>query len=85
MRNYITGRLGYNLGNCRYGLLVMDLWEHSGFHCRERLEVKVGRKWVRTRMEMDMEKNWYLVGTPYHGNLEFVQARMEKEKAFVAR
>ena len=63
MRNYITGRLGYNPGNCRYGLLVM----------------------VRTRMEMDMEKNWYLVGTPYHGNLEFVQARMEKEKAFVAR
>ena len=45
----------------------------------------MGSKWVRTRMEMDMEKNWYLVGTPYHGNLEFVQARMEKEKAFVAR
>lgn len=29
MRNYITGRLGYNPRNRRYGLLVMDLWEHN--------------------------------------------------------
>ena len=36
---YITGRLGYNSQNDRYGLLVSDLWEHNGFHCGERLEV----------------------------------------------
>ena len=29
----ITGRLGYNSANDRYGLLVSDLWEHDGFHC----------------------------------------------------
>ena len=33
-----TGRLGYNSVNDRYGLLVSDLWEHSGFHCGEGLE-----------------------------------------------
>lgn len=32
---YITGRLGYNSENGRYGLLVSDLWEHEGFHCGE--------------------------------------------------
>ena len=26
----ITGRLGYNSANDRYGLLVSDLWEHDG-------------------------------------------------------
>ena len=25
----ITGRLGYNSANDRYGLLVSDLWEHD--------------------------------------------------------
>ena len=29
----IEGRLGYNSENGRYGLLVSDLWEHTGFHC----------------------------------------------------
>jgi hypothetical protein len=33
----IIGRLGYNSENKRYGLLVSDLWEHSGFHCGEGL------------------------------------------------
>lgn len=26
-------RLGYNGANGRYGLLVSDLWEDTGFHC----------------------------------------------------
>lgn len=33
--NKIEGRLGYNSENGRYGLLVSDLWEHTGFHCGE--------------------------------------------------
>ena len=42
-----TGRLGYNSVNDRYGLLVSDLWEHSGFHCGEGLEVmEIGRAHV---------------------------------------
>lgn len=48
----ITGRLGYNSANDRYGLLVSDLWEQEGFHCGEVLEVMVDDKWQKTRMEM---------------------------------
>ena len=29
------GRLGYNYENGRYGLLSMDLWIDTGFHCGE--------------------------------------------------
>ena len=74
----IEGRLGYNSENGRYGLLVSDLWEHIGFHCGECLEVKVDDKWVKTRMEMDIDRNWYLVDTPYTGDLEYVRARIQE-------
>ena len=33
-------------------------------------------KWVETRMEMDVARNWYLVGTPYRGDLEYIRARI---------
>lgn len=42
MRNKAQGRLGYNAENERYGLLVSDLWENSGFHCGECIEVLIG-------------------------------------------
>ena len=45
------GRLGYNCENGRYGLLSMDLWIDTGFHCGEGLEVLVDDEWVQTRME----------------------------------
>ena len=70
------GRLGYNSRNGRYGLLAMDLWLDTGVHCGECLEVMVDDKWVKTRMEMDIDRNWYLVGTPYRGNLEYIRARI---------
>lgn len=35
----------------------------------------VGDEWVQTRMEMNLAREWYLVGTPYCGDLEYVQAR----------
>lgn len=76
MAKNIMGRLGYNSQNDRYGLLVSDLWEHDGFHCGETLEVMVDDEWVQTRMEMSFEQEWYLVGTPYRGNLEYVRARI---------
>ena len=77
----VEGRLGYNSRNDRYGLLVSDLWEVEGFHCGEGMEVLVDDKWVNTRMEMDWRTEgnfWYLVGTPYYGNLEYVRARINK-------
>ena len=70
------GRLGYNCNNGRYGLLSADLWIDTGFHCGEGLEVLVDDKWVPTRMEMNPAREWYLVGTPYCGDLEYVQARI---------
>ena len=77
----ITGRLGYNSQNERYGLLVSDLWENNGFCCGERLEVLVDGEWVKTRMEMAWESDgnkWYLVGTQYKGDLEYIKARIDK-------
>lgn len=74
----IEGRLGYNDENARYGLLVSDLWENTGFHCGECLEVLVDDEWVETRMEMSIDKEWYLVGTPYCGDLEYVRVRIKK-------
>lgn len=81
-KQYLTGRLGYNVDNDRYGLLISDLWENDGFHCGESFEVMVNDEWVVTRMEMALEQDvskWYLVGTPYKGDLEYVRARIKKE------
>ena len=64
------GRLGYNCENDRYGLLSMD------FHCGECLEVLVDDQWLQTRMEMNLAREWYLVGTPYCGDLECIRARI---------
>lgn len=75
----IEGRLGYNNSNDRYGLLASDLWENDGLHCGEPIEVLVEDKWITTRIEMDRTESgsyWYLVGTPYYGDLEYVRARM---------
>ena len=70
------GRLGHNRSNGRYGLLSSDLWIDTGFHCREGLEVLLDDEWVQTRMEMNLAREWYLVGTPYCGDLEYVQVRI---------
>ena len=61
------GRLGYNSSNGRYGILSSDLWIDTGLHCGECLQILMDGKWVQTRMEMDVARNWYLVGTPYRG------------------
>ena len=70
------GRLGYNSYNKRYGLLSSDLWIDTGFHCGECLEVLLDDERVQTRMEMNPAREWYLVGTPYCGDLEYIRARI---------
>lgn len=78
----IEGRLGYNRTNNRYGLLVMDLWENDGFHCGESMEVMVNGEWVPSRMEMARDErgsHWYLVNTPFRGDLEFVKVRLKND------
>ena len=72
------GRLGYNSYNKRYGLLSSDLWIDTGLHCGECLEVLVDDQWVKTRMEMNLAREWYLIGTPYCGDLEYVRARIRE-------
>ena len=52
--NKVQGRLGYNAENERYGLLVSDLWENSGFHCGECMEVLVGNQWVDIKLYLNM-------------------------------
>ena len=75
------GRLGYNSYNKRYGLLSSDLWIDTGFHCGECLEVLLDDEWVQTRMEMNPAREWYLVGTPYCGDL--VQKFLNKWTIFL--
>ena len=75
----IEGRLKYDFDSDRYGLFGSKGFERSGFHCGETMEVLLDRKWVETRIEMDWSdsgQNWYLVGTPFYGNLENVTARI---------
>lgn len=76
VKGYITGYLGYNSENESYGLLISDIWENDGFHCGEQLEVEVNGKWVSTRIEMSLGGEWYLVDTPYKGDLDFISARI---------
>ena len=33
-------------------------------------------EWVQARMEMNPAREWYLVGTPYCGDLEYIRARI---------
>jgi hypothetical protein len=33
-------------------------------------------EWVQTRMEMNLAREGYLVGTPYCGDLEYILARI---------
>lgn len=73
---FVTGRLSYNSANQRYGLLVSDLWEVFGFHCGQGLEVFLDGEWVPTRFEMNTSREWYLVDTPYSGDLENISARL---------
>jgi hypothetical protein len=79
-KGWITGRLGYNWENDRYGLLIHDLWEREGFSCGEGLQVMVDDEWVDTRFEMSWGEDgnqWYLVDTPYRGEaIEYVRARV---------
>ncbi len=70
------GRLGYNSSNGRYGILSSDLWIDTGLHCGECLQILMDGKWVQTRMKMDVARNWYLVGTPYRGDLEHIRVRI---------
>ncbi len=66
--------LGYNSDNERYGILYGDLWQNTGLHCGDCVEVLVNEKWIKDRIEMSGDGNWYLVEAKLKGNeLEHLQ------------
>ena len=74
----IEGRLEYSEVNDRYRVLNDDIWEFEGLHCGETLEVLVDGEWISSRIEMAWDKegsHWYLVNTPFWGNLKNVRVR----------
>lgn len=81
-KTWAEGRLGYNEGNGRYGLLISDLWEYDGFHCGECLQIQINGEWMDTSFEMDWSTGrgiWYLTGTTIRGeDIEYVRARISK-------
>lgn len=82
-KEWIEGRLGYNADNDRYGLLISDLWEHSGFHCGECLQVQINGEWIDTSFEMSWKNGygeWYLTETKLRGDdIEYTRARIQRE------
>lgn len=64
------GRLGYNCENGRYGLLSMDLWIDTGFHCGECMEVLVDG--VECSAALHHNKKM----TNYHIHLVFSERKM---------
>lgn len=82
----ITGILKFNEDfNC-YGLAdSVGNWRHpegldwyvlDNINCGSTLQVKVGNKWVDTRIEKK-DQEWYLVGTKFRGNLTGVGAKIK--------
>ena len=72
----LQGRLGYNARNGRYGWLLVELGKKEGFHCGDKMEVLIDGKWVETRMEMSLDRKWYLKGTLYYDDLEYLKVRV---------
>ena len=72
------GYLGWNYQEKRYGMLISDLWEITGFHCGECFEVLINGEWKPTRIEMAWpEQLYYLVDTDLKGeDLEHCRIRL---------
>ena len=51
--NEESGRMDIRFGLEKY---------YGGLHCGEGMEVMVDGKWIHTRIEMDINSKWYLVG-----------------------
>lgn len=71
----VEGVLRYNRERDCYGLQSGDQWQKEAFHCGDTLEILMDGKWVPTRIEME-QGEWYLVKTPYRGDLENIPARL---------
>lgn len=59
-----TGVLIYNENVRRFDIRFDLERYYGGLHCGECFEVKMKGRWVPTRIEMDGERNWYLMDIP---------------------
>lgn len=80
----ITGKLGFNPKNGRFGILISDLWEVEGLHCGKTLEYYDYNtdKWISDRLEAEYPANnpylWYLVESNKTGaELEGLRVRIK--------
>ena len=71
-----TGVLVPQKGTDRMDIRFSLTEYYGGLHCGDVFDVKVNGKWIPTRIEMSYAGEWYLVDTPYKGNLEYVKARI---------
>ena len=55
-----TGQLIYDPTSERYEIDGQEL------HCGDVLQVMIGQAWVETRIELDANDEWYLVGLAGH-------------------
>lgn len=75
----IVGRLVYDRQSDRYKI-VDKAGEvlHRGLHCGEGLEVMIDGEWFQTRVEYGHGgRGWYLIDTPYCGQLENLAVRQD--------
>ncbi len=56
------GCLIYDEGSGRMDIRFGLEEYYGGLHCGEGMEVMVNGKWISTRIEMDLNRKWYLVG-----------------------
>ena len=62
-----TGKLKYDHVSQRFQIVDGENIIDSGFHCGECLEICLNDIWIPTRMEMNLNREWYLVGIPGQG------------------
>jgi len=62
------GALYYDEQSDRYNFYYFDAdgdrCNYGGIHCGEVFEFKLNDNWVPARVELNMERQWYLVGLP---------------------
>ena len=62
MKNYSYGALIYDADTDRIDIRFDDMSYYGGLHCGESMEVLRYGEWFRTRIEMNADDEWYLVG-----------------------
>lgn len=81
MKNYIEGTLSYDYTEERYQIKHGIEKYTKGLHCGQSLEVYLEhtKEWYKTRLEMSVEQEWYLIGLSRQFSLQGALVRMSIE------